>query len=136
MTKDFPREIKPAVSGLKKYRLAGVSFFVLNMLYIFIAMWKLPPVDPAMNQVVYAGLFIFVFLVLILTPLIFCGKRLLVQVLTVIYGGRAAYSVYSLIGGGTFPALALATRVHVDALGIVKQVVQIGDDGHRRNRFQ
>ena len=105
MTKDFPREIKPAVSSLKKYRLAGVSFFVLNMFYILIALWKLPPVDPAMNQVVYAGLFIFVFLVLILTPLIFRGKRLLVQMLTIIYGGRAAYSLYSLIGGGAFPAV-------------------------------
>ena len=105
MTKDFPGEIKPVIPRLKKYRLAGVSFFVLNMLYILIALLKLPPVDPAMNQVVYAGLFIFVFLVLILTPLIFCGKRLLVQVLTVIYGGRAAYSIYLLIGGGTFPAV-------------------------------
>ena len=105
MAKDFSREIKPDVPGLKKYRLAGVSFFVFNMLYICIALWKLPPVDPAMNQVVYAGLFIFVFLVLILTPLIFCGKRLLVQVLTVIYGGRVAYSVYMLIGGGAFPAV-------------------------------
>ena len=105
MTKDFSREIKRFVPDLKKYRLAGVSFFVLNMLYLLIALWKLPPVDSAMNQVVYVGLFIFVSLVLILTPLIFRGKRLLVQVLTVMYGGRSAYSVYSLIGGGTFPAV-------------------------------
>ena len=105
MTKDFGGETKPGVADLKKYRLAGVGFFVLNMLYILIALLKLPPVDPAMNQVVYAGLFIFVFLVLILTPLIFCGKRLLVQILTVIYGGRAVYSTYSLIGGEVFPAV-------------------------------
>ena len=73
MTRDFSREIKPVVPVLKKYHLAGVSFFVLNMLYILIALWKLPPVDPVMNEVVYAGLFIFVFLVFIiahdLTPL-------------------------------------------------------------------
>ena len=105
MTKDFSREIKPIVPDLKKYRLAAVSFFVLNMFYVLIALWKLPPVDPAINQVVYAGLFIFVFLILILTPIIFRGKRLLVQVLTVIYGGRAAYSIYLLIGGGTFPGV-------------------------------
>jgi len=105
MAKDFSREIKPDVPDLKKYRLAGVSFFVLNMLYILIALWKLPPVDSAINQVVYAGLFIFVFFVLILAPLIFRGKRLLVQVLTIIFGGRAAYSLYSLIGGETFPAV-------------------------------
>ena len=105
MAKDLPEEVKTAGADKKKYRFAGVSFFVLNMLYILIALLKLPPVDPAMNQVVYAGLFIFVFLVLILTPLIFCGKRLLVQVLTFLYGGRVVYSIYSLIGGGTFPAV-------------------------------
>ena len=105
MTKDFGGETKPGVADLKKYRLAGVGFFVLNMLYILIALWKLPPVDTVMNEVVYAGLSIFTFIILILTPLIFRGKRLLVQVLTVIYGGRAAYSIYLLIGGGTFPAV-------------------------------
>ena len=105
MTKDFSREIKPAVTGLKKYRLAGVSFFVLNMLYILIALWKLPPVDSEMNKIVYSGLFVFIFFVMIFTPLIFRGKKLLVQVLAVIYGGRAFYSVYLLIGGGVFPAV-------------------------------
>lgn len=105
MTKDFPQEIEPVGPILKKYRLAGSSFLILNILYTFIALWKLPPVDPAMNKVVYGGLFVFIFLVLVLTPLIFRGKRLLVQVLAIIYGGRAAYSVYSLIGGGTFPTV-------------------------------
>ena len=105
MTKDVSGKIKPPTSGLKKYRLAGISFFALNVLYIFIALWKLPPVDPSVIKIVYAGLLIFVFLVLFLSALIFRGKKLLVQVLTVIYGGRAAYSVYSLIGGETFPAV-------------------------------
>ena len=105
MTKDFGGETKPGVADLKKYRLAGVCFFVLNMLYILIALWKLPPVDPTMSKIVYIGLFVFISLVLIFTPLIFCGKKLLVQVLAVMYGGRAAYSVYLLIGGGTFPAV-------------------------------
>ena len=105
MTKNFSEEVKTAGADLKKYRLAGISFFVLNMLYILIALWKLPPVDPAISNVVYSGLFVFVSIILILTPLIFCGKRLLVQILTVIYGGRAVYSTYSLIGGEVFPAV-------------------------------
>ena len=105
MAKDFFAEIKSVGPSLKKYWLAGFSFFILNMLYILIALWKLPPVDPAMNRVVYGGLFIFVVLVLILTPLIIRGKKLLVQILTIIYGGRVAYSVYSLIGEGAFPAV-------------------------------
>ena len=105
MTKDFGGETKPGVADLKKYRLAGLGFFVLSALYISIALWKLPPVDSAMNWIIYSGLFIFFALVLILTPFIFRGNRLLVQILTVIYGGRAVYSIYSLIGGGMFPAV-------------------------------
>jgi len=105
MTNDDFGKIKPTILDLKKYRLAGLGFFVLNMLYILIALWKLPPVDPEMNKIVYGGLFVFIFFVMIFTPLIFRGKKLLVQVLAVIYGGRAFYSVYLLIGGGVFPAV-------------------------------
>ena len=105
MTEDFSGEINPIGPGLKKYRLAGLGFFVLSVLYISIALWKLPPVDLSINWVIYSGLFIFFALVLVLTPFIFRGKRLLVQILTVIYGGRAVYSIYSLIGGGMFPAV-------------------------------
>ena len=105
MAKEFPGEIRQINSGLKKYRLAGVGFFFLNMLYILIALWKLPPVDPEMNKVVHASLATFILIILILTPLIFRGKRLLVQVLAVIYGVRAVYSLYLLIGEGAFPAV-------------------------------
>ena len=105
MAKDNFGEMKSSLLNLTKYQLAGVGFFVLNILYILIAMWKLPPVDPMMNKVVYAGLFFFIFLVLIFTPLIFRGKKLLVQVLAVIYGGRSFYSLYLLVSGSVFPAV-------------------------------
>ena len=105
MSKNSSEEIKSVATELKKYRLAGVSFFVLNILYVLIALWKLPPVAPDIKKVVYIGLFILVSLILILSPLIFYGKRFLVQVLTVVYGGRVIYSVYSLLGEGTFPAV-------------------------------
>ena len=105
MTKYFYGEIELVRPDFKRYRLAGFSFFVLSVLYVLVVFWKLPPVDPAMNKVVYGGLFFYIFLILILTPLILRGKRLLVQILTVIYGGRAVYSIYSLIGGGMFPAV-------------------------------
>ena len=105
MTKGSSEEIKSVSQRLKKYRLAGISFFFLNMLYILIALWKLPPVDPAIIKLVYAGLLIFISLVLIITPLIFRGKKLLVKILAFIYGGRAAYTIYTLLGGEVFPAV-------------------------------
>ena len=105
MIKNFSEETELVESSLKKYRLAGISFLVLNVLYIIIAWWKMPPVDLAMSKVVYGGFVVFFILVLILIPLILRGKRLLVQVLAFIYGGRIIFSLYFLIGGDAYPAI-------------------------------
>jgi hypothetical protein len=106
MIKDFSEAIGLVERDLKKYRLAGISFLVLNVLYIIIAWWKMPPVDLAMSKVIYGGFIVFFILVLILIPLILRGKRLLVQVLAVIYGGRMVFSLYFLIGGDAYPAVS------------------------------
>ena len=105
MTKDFFDKTEQVEMNLKKYQLAGISFLVINVAYVIIAWWKMPPVDLVMSKVVYGGFIIFVIIILILTPLIFYGKKLLVQVLTFIYGGRAIFSIYSIIGGDVFPAV-------------------------------
>ena len=105
MIKNFSDSTELVESNLKKYRLAGVSFFVLNVLYIIIAWWKMPPVDLAMSKVIYGGFIVFFILVLILIPLILRGKRLLVQVLAFIYGGRMIFSLYFLVGGDAYPAV-------------------------------
>ena len=105
MIKNFSETTELVESNLKKYRLAGISFLVLNVLYIIIAWWKMPPVDLAMSKVVYGGFVVFFILVLILIPLILRGKRLLVQVLAFIYGGRMIFSLYFLVGGDAYPAV-------------------------------
>jgi hypothetical protein len=105
MNKDLSEPTEVIEPNLKKYRLAGISFLVLNVVYIMIAWWKMPPVDLAMSKLVFGGFFIFLILSLIFTPFIFRGKKLLVQILALIYGGRAVFSIYSLIGGGVFPAV-------------------------------
>ena len=105
MMKNFSEATGLVESSLKKYRLAGISFLVLNVLYIIIAWWKMPPVDLAMSKVVYGGFVVFFILVLVLIPLILRGKRLLVQVLAFIYGGRMIFSLYFLVGGDAYPAV-------------------------------
>ena len=105
MIKDFSEEIELLKPDLKKYRLAGFGFMILNLLYLVIAWWKLPPVDLAMSKVVYGGFLALIALILLLTPLIFRGNKMLVQVLTFVYGGRAAFSIYFLISGDVFPAV-------------------------------
>ena len=105
MIKDFSETTEIAEPNLKKYRLAGVSFPVLNALYIIIAWWKMPPTDLATSKVVYGSFVVLFILVLILTPLILRGKRLLVQILTFVYGGRTFFSAYFLIRGDVYPAV-------------------------------
>jgi len=105
MIKKFSETTELVAPNLKKYQLAGIGFLVLNVLYIVIAWWKMPPVDLAMSKVVYGGFVVFFILVLILTPLILRGKRLLVQILAFIYGGRMIFSLYLLIGGDAYPAV-------------------------------
>ena len=105
MNKDLPEAIEAIQPNLKKYRLAGISFLVLNVVYIIIAWWKMPPVDLAMSKLVYGGFSAFFIVSLIFTPFILRGKKILVRILVLIYGGRAVFSIYSLINGGVFPAV-------------------------------
>ena len=105
MNKDFSEAKEKVGQDFKKYRLAAVGFLVLNVVYIIIAWWKMPPVDLEMSRVVYGVLIFILILFLVLTPMIYRGQKLLVQVLTFIYGGRATFSIYSLIGGDVFPAV-------------------------------
>ena len=105
MNKDFSEAKEKVDQDFKKYRLAAVGFLVLNVVYIIIAWWKMPPVDLEMSRVVYGVLIFILILFLVLTPMIYRGQKLLVQGLTFIYGGRATFSIYSLIGGDVFPAV-------------------------------
>ena len=105
MVKKFSETTELVELNLKKYQLAGISFLVLNVLYIIIAWWKMPPVDIAMSKAIYGGFVVLFILVLILIPLILRGKRLLVQVLAFIYGGRMIFSLYFLVGGDAYPAV-------------------------------
>ena len=50
MVENYSREINIDKPDLKKYRLAGFGFLVLNILYIIVAWWKLPPIDLAIEQ--------------------------------------------------------------------------------------
>ncbi len=52
MGEDFVRDRGPKELDLKKYRVAGYGFLVLNVIYALIALWKLPPVDATMASVV------------------------------------------------------------------------------------
>ena len=91
------------VTPSKKFRQASYGFMGLSVLYLLIAMIFLPPFNFGVSTVLYITSFVLV--ILILTILIYRGKKLLVQILAVIYGARSAFTLYSLISGDTFVAV-------------------------------
>ncbi len=105
MGEDFVRDRGPKELDLKKYRVAGYGFLVLNVIYALIALWKLPPVDATMASVAYGFLFTIIVLAVALPPFILRGNRLLVIILAIVFGGRGIFSIYSLAVGGAFPAV-------------------------------
>ncbi len=88
---------------LKKYRLAGYGFLGLNILYLVLALVFLPPFNIAVTTIV--TIFLSLALVVLLTVFILRGKKRLVQVLAVLYGGRSAFAIYTLATGGGFAAV-------------------------------
>ena len=87
MGEDFVRDRGPKELDLKKYRVAGYGFLVLNVIYALIALWKLPPVDATMASVAYGFLFTIIVLAVALPPFILRGNRLLVIILAIVFGG-------------------------------------------------
>ncbi len=88
---------------MKKYRLAGYGFLLLNLLYGFVAWWFLPPFNLGFTAIAYAA--VYVILMGLLSGFIAKGRRGLVRVLAVLYGARSLFLIYSMIAGDTFAAV-------------------------------
>lgn len=103
MDQDYSGNDENAGPDLKKYRQAGYGFLGLSVVWLSIAMVFIPPFTPTESTLVYIVSCLAV--VGVLTLFICRGKRLLVQILAVIYGARSVFTAYTLIQGSTFPAL-------------------------------
>jgi hypothetical protein len=87
----------------KKFTQAGYGFLGLNIIYLAIAMYFIPPFNLGLTAVL--SLAAFLLLLGVLTYYLLQGKKRLAQALAVIFGLRSAFSAYSLMDVSTFQAV-------------------------------
>ena len=87
----------------RKFRHAGFGFLVLNLIYLAVAMFFIPPFNLGLTALI--SLTAFILLLGLLTYYLLQEKRRLAQVLAIIYGARSGFTAYSLITGETFQAV-------------------------------
>ena len=87
----------------RKFRQAGYGFFVLNLIYLGVAMFFIPPFNLGLTALL--SLAAFILLLGLLTYYLLKKKKRLAQILAIIYGARSGFTAYSLITGETFQAV-------------------------------
>jgi FtsH-binding integral membrane protein len=87
----------------RKFTHAGYGFLSLNVIYLAIAMYFIPPFNLGLTAVL--SLVAFVLLLGVLTYYLLQGRKRLAQVLAVIFALRSGFAVYSLSDVSTFPGV-------------------------------
>ena len=91
------------LSRSRKFRQAGYGFFVLNLIYLGVAMFFIPPFNLGLTALL--SLAAFILLLGLLTYYLLKEKKRLAKILAIIYGARSGFTAYSLITGETFQAV-------------------------------
>ncbi|MBT3921847.1 MAG: hypothetical protein HOF21_04655 [Nitrospina sp.] len=87
----------------RKFTHAGYGFLGLNIVYLAVAMYFIPPFNLGLTAVL--SLLAFALLLGVLTYYLLKGKKRLAQVLAIIYGARTLFTAYSLMDVSTFQAV-------------------------------
>ncbi|HIJ50928.1 MAG TPA: hypothetical protein HPP54_07750 [Nitrospinae bacterium] len=87
----------------RKFKQAGYGFLMMNLVYLIVVVKFIP----ALNFDVSALLSFSAYVLLIgfLTYYLLQEKKLLTQILVVIYAGRSGNAIYFLLGDNIFPAV-------------------------------
>ena len=87
----------------RKFKQAGYGFFLLNLVYLSVAIYFIPPFNLGLTALL--SLLAFLLLLGLFTYYLLQGEKLLAQILVIIYGGRSVFTSYSLLAGDTFEAV-------------------------------
>ena len=87
----------------RKFKQAAYGFLILNLIYLAVAFVFIPPFDFGLSALL--SLISFAFLLGIFTYYLLQEKKLLAQILAVIYGGRSVFTAYTIVAGDTFQAV-------------------------------
>ena len=91
------------LARLSKFKQAGYGFFLLNLIYLAVAIYFIPPFNLGLTALL--SLLAFLLLLGVFTYYLLKGKKLLAQILAILYGGRSVFTSYSLLAGDTFEAV-------------------------------
>ncbi|MEK9628521.1 MAG: hypothetical protein VW455_05830 [Nitrospinota bacterium] len=87
----------------KKFKQAGYGFLLFNLIYLVVVVKFIPGITFDISAVL--SFLAYVLLVGFITYYILKEKKLLTQILAVIYAGRSANAIYLLFGDNIFPAV-------------------------------
>ena len=91
-------------SGRKrKFKQAGYGFLTMNLIYLVIVVQFIPALNFDISALL--SFLAYVLFIGLLTYYLLHEKKLLTQVLTVIYAGRSGNAIYFLLGDNIFPAV-------------------------------
>ena len=88
---------------LLKFKQAGYGFLLLNLIYLVVAIYFIPPFNLGLTALL--SLLAFLLLLGFFTYNLLQGKKLLAQILAILYGSRSVFTSYSLLAGDTFEAV-------------------------------
>ena len=88
---------------LLKFKQAGYGFFLLNLVYLAVAIYFIPPFNLGLTALL--SLLAFLLLLGFFTYYLLQGGKILAQILAILYGGRSVFTSYSLLAGDTFEAV-------------------------------
>ena len=91
------------IARLLKFKQAGYGFLLLNLIYLAVAIYFIPPFNLGLTALL--SLLAFLLLLGFFTYYLLQGKKLLAQILAILYGGRSVFTSYSLLAGDTFEAV-------------------------------
>jgi hypothetical protein len=91
------------LARLLKFKQAGHGFFLMNLIYLAVAIYFIPPFNLGLTALL--SLLAFLLLLGFFTYYLLQGKKLLAQILAILYGGRSVFTSYSLLAGDTFEAV-------------------------------
>jgi hypothetical protein len=87
----------------RKFKQAGYGFLIMNLIYLVIVVQFIPALNFDMSALL--SFLAYVLFMGLLTYYLLQKKKLLTQILAVIYAGRSGNAIYFLLGDNIFPAV-------------------------------
>ena len=86
-----------------KFKQAGYGFLIMNLIYLVVVVKFIPALNFDMSALL--SFLAYVLFMGLLTYYLLQEKKLLTQILAVIYAGRSGNAIYFLLGDNIFPAV-------------------------------